>query len=90
MTFVYKIRNKEGKFSTGSGCPRFTKSGKIYHRIADIKRHFTVINQRIQSYHLEIYKDCDLVKYNLIKEETIKLTEIDTLKKRNIICTTKL
>jgi len=37
---IYKVRDKNtGLFSTGSHHPRWKKSGKVWHRIGDLKNH---------------------------------------------------
>lgn len=38
--YFYKLRRKAGgKFSTGTTCPRWTSTGKVWHRKQDIKNH---------------------------------------------------
>ena len=36
---VYKIRNKEGLYSTGGQNPRFVKGGKVWNTLGHIKQH---------------------------------------------------
>lgn len=36
---IYKIENSEGKFSTGTMYPRWTKKGKIWQSFSAVKLH---------------------------------------------------
>jgi len=36
---IYKIKNKDGNFSTGTMHPRWTKKGKIWQSFGSIKLH---------------------------------------------------
>jgi hypothetical protein len=39
----YKIKNKDGKYSTGGSSPRFTKNGKTWHQQGHVTNHVTQI-----------------------------------------------
>ena len=43
---VYKIRNLQGKFSTGGMNPSFTSRGKAWGSKCDIKNHLSQIKVR--------------------------------------------
>jgi hypothetical protein len=41
-TKFYKIRRKsDGHFSTGGDTPQWSKTGKVWKRISDVKSHLT-------------------------------------------------
>jgi hypothetical protein len=58
---VYKIRNKQGKYSTGGSYPRFTKAGKVWTSLGALKQHLDLVTTP------RVYKDCELVE--LLSEE---------------------
>lgn len=39
---VYKIRNKDGLFSTGTSSPRWTKEGKTWTSLGKLKNHLNL------------------------------------------------
>jgi len=58
---VYKIRRRvDGLFSTGGSAPRFTKNGKMWSTIANLKRHLS--GMRTGSFE-DYYSDCEIVEY---------------------------
>jgi hypothetical protein len=73
---AYKIRRKsDGLFSSGGTDPDFNRQGKTWSCIGHLKNHL----KQFYSYHwqtkggdwrLEMYKDCEIVEYEII--ETIK------------------
>lgn len=60
MTVYYKIRNKDGKFSSGGHPPKFLKGGKVWP-LPQLKSHLRLV----QSYgkNFDVYKDCELIAY---------------------------
>lgn len=70
---LYKIRRKDGKFSSGGHPPKFIKTGKIWP-LPQLKAHMRLI----QNYggDFSCYNDCELVTY----EEKLSPSEL-TLEK---------
>jgi len=69
VTKYFKIKNtKTGKFSAGGMSPEFTKKGKSWKSMRDIKSHLSLV----RSWHYDNYvNECELIKYELIKGEVI-------------------
>ena len=73
---VYKIRHKDGTFSTGGMHPYFTSKGKIWHTLGALKNH---LNYATNSYynrkHVGIltafskYADSEVIAYEMISVE---------------------
>jgi hypothetical protein len=61
---IYKIRRKsDGKYSSGGVRPRFTKAGKIWIDIREIKKHLTYMKEWV-GYDKTLpfpYEDCEIV-----------------------------
>lgn len=76
---VYKLQNPEGLFSTGTRCPVFKKTGKIWKRLQDVKSHLRQFKTYCHSSNKYIpnlplsYIDCSIVTYEIIpvKKERI-------------------
>ena len=83
----YKIRNKNGLFSTGGMHPYFTKSGKTWVGIGPLKNHINCIEQtRDSSWKagrdkpvetLVVYEDCDIVEFDIVVKENCKVSVSD-------------
>lgn len=57
---VYKIRNKDGLFSTGGMRPTWTKQGKVWQQLGHVHSH---IQQLTTGYTpADVYKDADVVE----------------------------
>ena len=73
---VYKIRHKDGTFSTGGMSPYFTTKGKIWHTLGALKNH---LNYATSNYwnrkHVGVttsfhkYVDSEIVAYEMISVE---------------------
>jgi hypothetical protein len=59
MNKVYKIRNKEGLFSTGGMYPSFTTRGKAWGACCDVMNHLSIVNKNR-------YKGCILMEFSEI------------------------
>lgn len=73
---IFKIRYKDGKFSTGGMYPHFTECGKGWTSLSKLKQHLTMVRKykRLP----DIYKDCVIVEYVL---STVQTFEIDHFSK---------
>ena len=66
---VYKIRNKDGKWSSGGADPTFNNVGKTWSRIGDVKRHIREVIYHKTAMKTKwdkaknVYRDCDLVYF---------------------------
>lgn len=40
---IYKIKNKEGRFSAGGYCPSFTKNGKVWQTRGALNSHISYV-----------------------------------------------
>lgn len=70
----YKIRNLEGKYSSGGTSPTFLKLGKIW-TLPQLKSHLRLIQK--YSHDFTIYKDCELVVFTeTVVPANIKLNEL--------------
>lgn len=65
---TYKIRNVySGLYSTGGTTPSFSKKGKEWKRIGDLKCHLG----QLQSWRRhDPYKDCELIELTKVIQET--------------------
>lgn len=74
---VYKIKNKDNKFSTGGYSPRFTKNGKTWNSRSSLNNHLSQIAGFFD------YVDCYLITFGEegIKEEKI-IPIIQEIKKK--------
>jgi len=57
---LYKIRNKDGKYSSGGHPPKWLKTGKVW-TLPSLKAHFSLITTYSKS--LSCYQDCELVTF---------------------------
>ena len=71
---IYRIKNKEGKYSAGGYYPNFTKKGKIWKNIGHVKLHI----QQLCKKGLQIYDGCTLETME-IKEECINSEPMQNL-----------
>ncbi len=60
---LYKIINKNGRFSKGSAFVRFTLTGKVWERLEFLKRHLGLLGKNDIS--LTTYEGCEVVEYEL-------------------------
>ena len=60
---LYKIINKDGRFSKGSTFVRFTLTGKVWERLEFLKRHLGLLSKNDLT--LETYEGCEVVEYEL-------------------------
>lgn len=76
---VYKIRNKEGLFSTGGAYPGFHKEGKSWWNLSNLKSHLRLLesySKRNPKRKIDIiYKDCEIVEYEKIERTTKSVIE---------------
>jgi hypothetical protein len=61
---VYKIRNSEGLFSTGSTYPNFRKVGKLWSNISHAKNHIKLVKV--------VGSDWEIVEFELIEKSVEK------------------
>lgn len=66
---MFKIRNKEGLFSTGGMSPHFTKTGKVWRILGHVNAHLVWLRGKV-------YTDCDLVEYETIEKNVTPMTNI--------------
>lgn len=91
MTRHYKIQRKsDGLFSNGGSNPKFTKYGKIWRSMGQLKNHLGLVG----CYKIpisKVYNDCQLVTLELHEVETVvSLPElIDNIEKDQIIAVIK-
>lgn len=71
----YKIRNKEGKYSTGGQAPSFNSVGKTWSNTAGLGGHFAVLREaagyrkmKPEDYIAAVYRDCVIVPLIAVKE----------------------
>ena len=75
MATIFKIRNKDGKFSNGGSDPDFVKNGKMWTHFGYLNRHLDVLSERGK----KVYKDngAVIVQYELI--EPVEVQTIDVM-----------
>ena len=74
---VYRIRDKDGRYSSGGMDPDFTKGGKTWANIGHLKNHLRQFMDRY-SYRpsrAEVYIDAEIVEIE-VKEEELKTTSV--------------
>lgn len=64
---LFKIKNKEGKYSTGGLRPKFSKDGKIWDE-KNLKKHLAQfrIARSVYGYAFP-YKECTVEHFNVMK-----------------------
>ena len=73
---VYRIRDKDGRYSSGGQDPDFTKSGKTWANIGHVKNH---IRQFMGRYRIsEIYNDAEIVEIE-VEEKDLKTININDI-----------
>ena len=86
---IYKIRNKEGLYWEG-GNYDFSQKGKQWKLLKHVKSAITNVSRKIYDKHYpsnkskiikrelpDYLKDCEIVKFELIEKEIIKIEEND-------------
>ena len=87
-TLVYRIKRKsDGLYSTGGSCPRFTKKGKTWSSIGNLKNHLNMVGN---SYHNPIsnqtnwrasgYDNCEIEVFQVVHAEYFHSLSDDLLK----------
>lgn len=71
----YRIKNKEGKFSTGGRLPTFTKSGKSWNE-SNFKRHLDILSQHNFDWS---YEDCTVEEYTFLIDSSLKNPQFKTM-----------
>jgi hypothetical protein len=79
---VYKIRNKEGLFSTGGLYPQWRKVGKTWVTLSHIRAHLTMLRNQYKvwngmEYCTDIqypYIGCTVIEYIVIENATALIT----------------
>lgn len=69
MATVYKIRNKQGLYSTGGAHPTFTKSGKTWKTKGALNNHFNVLFETDHWRQFDPYNGCELVEIEVLESE---------------------
>ena len=65
MAHFYKIRNSEGKFSSGGAWPHFERVGKHWNSLGTLKQHLTLL----MDYKRKIGEDWEIVEYTYEPQE---------------------
>lgn len=73
---VFRIRDKNGLYSTGGQSPDFTKGGKTWSNLGHVKSH---LRQFIGSSNLEIYADAEIVCVEYTEKDVEVLDALDFL-----------
>lgn len=71
---IYKLRNKDGLFSSGGSSPVFTEKGKMWHGIGHVKLHLNSLLKYEWRYKT-IPEDWEIVAYDLVESESINAKE---------------
>jgi hypothetical protein len=70
---MFKVRDPDGKFSTGGGWPDFTKKGKTWTGTGPLRSHFTQSIEKTnysRAKRKDTYDDCEVVEYRMIEVAT--------------------
>jgi hypothetical protein len=78
----YKIKNRDGLFSTGGKFPKFKKKGKSWSSLGHLKNHINLVNE-YNYYNKDIYKDCVVVTYEVTEVELTGNVPVESLEKKN-------
>lgn len=70
---IFKIKNQQGLFSTGGIFPEWSKRGKVWKTLGNLKSHLTLIaNER----NYKIYNGCNIVEFEMIEKS---ITPVDKI-----------
>lgn len=69
--YVYKIRSKEGTFSTGSATPSFTKKGQSWTSRGHLINH--LLRFKKEKTFNKYYSGCEVVRFNLEEDAVVSL-----------------
>ena len=70
---VFKIRDKNGNFSTGTSHPKFNPRGKTWAALGHISNHIVMMG----TYAAEnVYKDCKLITFEIIEQSSEAMTDV--------------
>lgn len=85
METIYKIRRTtDGFYSAGGSSPTFTKKGKIWKTLSAVNLHIhSALGHGYDRYNMfqypnlkQLYKDCELVEYQIIESGTSNVLNI--------------
>lgn len=65
MSVVYKIKNKDGLYSTGGTTPKFVKDGKVWSKLSHLKNHLRSFKPKPRK--VKFYNDSYNDEYELTK-----------------------
>lgn len=77
MDVIYKIKNKEGKFSNGKADPKkhkWVKKGKIWNSLSLVETHLIAVCERKKL--KDMYGECDIIVYSTKEITTIDIGPI--------------
>ena len=75
------IRNKEGLFSSGKANPTWSKKGKTWTSKLSIQAHFALFNNEYYKDLDKVYKDCELVEFELTPIKTTDMNHFAKMRK---------
>ena len=89
MATVYKIRNKDGLYSTGGSYPHFTKNGKTWNSKAALNNHINLLIEtkswRMPATIGDVYDDCELIEIEISQVEVGSKSLIQLIEERSSI-----
>lgn len=71
----YRVKNKDGKFSTGGRTPMFTRSGKSWN-VSNFKKHLDILSQHNFDWS---YSNCTVEEYTFLVENNLKNPQFRTM-----------
>lgn len=76
---VYKIRRRsDGKYSTGGTEPKFSKTGKVWRTLGQLKSHLTLVEKsgnwpytpkKRRQRLIAFYQHCEIVRFEIREVE---------------------
>lgn len=67
MTSLFRIQNTDGYFSTGGSYPRWSKTGKVWLKLAHVKAHLAMLSRR----NPHPYLNASVIEYTIGDGEVV-------------------
>lgn len=68
---AWKIRRKDGLYSTGGLCPKWSKRGKVWNSIGSLKNHLHLLDKRQRDLSTGFYAEAEVVCLRISVDEQV-------------------
>ncbi|MGL5348298.1 MAG: hypothetical protein ACRDA3_13190 [Peptostreptococcaceae bacterium] len=74
MQYVYKIRNRDGSFSSGLTDVKWSEGGKCWSSLRNLRLHLKVLSNKIDPSHPDYpYHNCSIVRFKIEEDEVLEV-----------------